>query len=175
MKIASGFKILFVVTIALLMWGCGSGGDSSRAVGSEKIVSKSVLSGAVPPDVRGIEITLVLPPGVTVNADSAGVPLTGVITTVAPNDVTAGTGSVTAKYTPASATTPGKLKIAIIRTTGFTAGDFLNVTCEVAAGATNISAAQFATEALKVFDNNGAEISGATAEIVATGAAITGP
>jgi hypothetical protein len=99
-------------------------------------------------------------------------PQVKVVSALAPNDVTSANGSLIAVYTPASGTTPGKVKLVVVRgDTPFTAGDFFSVACEVAAGQFVPADSAFGYEGLKIWDATGADItssSGATAEISAT-------
>jgi len=152
---------IVLVFSMLTLWGCGSGGNGT----SNTYISKSTLAGTVSPSVNGIQITLVLPTGVTAQTDGSGQPL---VTVLAPNNFTASNGSLIAIYTPASGATPGKVAITIIRASGFTAGDFFSVACEVAAGQAVPAASAFSYEGLTLFDSNGADITssiGATASI----------
>jgi len=106
MRIQGYCQLLLVSVVMLVLWGCG--GSSSQPGAGNKFIGKSVLA-TVNPNVGGIEMTLVLPAGVTVNADSNGLTQTGVVTVMAPNDVTTGNGSVMALYTPAAGTSAGKV------------------------------------------------------------------
>ena len=148
-----------VIILALLLCvlftlsGCGSVENKSPA----SIVSKSVLSGTVSPLVMGVQITLILPDGVTVQTDPvSGKPL---VTALAPNDVVATSGSLIAVYTPAAGTNPGQVQITIIRGTGtFTAGDFFSVACEVAAGQAVPDSTAFGSRGVKIWDATGNDI-----------------
>ena len=172
MKIRTFIKIVMMLALLSFIWGCGSGGGGTQ--GTVKYAAKSTLSGAFRPSVKGVEITLVLPAGVTVKADASGMTLAGVVTAVAPNDVTTANGSILAKYTPASGTIPGKVKIVIARgDTPFTAGNFFTVVCDVAAGQATPSAADFSCEGLNAFDSNGAVVP-ASWSITAGGTTVTG-
>lgn len=162
MSIKNVCMIMAGIALMLIQAGCGSGGGSTTASvttpsGTVTVSSKSVL-GAVSTAVKGIEMTLVLPSGVTVAADSSGITNAGVVTLLSPNNVTSSNGAVLAKYTPASGSTPGKVKIVIIRgDTPFVPGDFLNVKCDVVAGI-SVTSEMFSYEGLKAYDANGAAI-----------------
>ncbi len=162
-------KKLCVITILafllLTISGCGSVENSTPGT----FVSKSVLSGTVSPLVLGVQITLILPDGVTVEID----PVTGkpLVTALAPNDVATSGGLLDAEYVHADGTTPGQVKIAIIRgdtSKPFTAGDFFSVVCVVAAGQAVPSSSAFSFSGLKIWDADGNDItssSGATATV----------
>lgn len=116
----------------LIAAGCGSGGGGAASTSGGAVQKKAYLTGASVQNVKGIELTMTLPDGVTVDADASGGTLPGVITMLAPNS--AGT-SVSGKFTPASGTTAGLVKIVIANSsTPFTVGDLFVVTCNVAAG-----------------------------------------
>lgn len=157
MNIRTYFKIMIIMVAVAFIGGCGSG--SAPGTAGNKFVSKSTLAGAISNTVKGIEITLVLPSGVTVKADANGQILAGVVTSLPPNDVTSGNGLVIGMYTPASASAPGKVRITVIRgdSNFFNAGDFFNVVCDVANGV-NVTAADFSYEPIMIFDANGADI-----------------
>lgn len=155
MKIRTFVKIVMMLAVLSFIWGCGSGGVQGT---TNKVAAKSTLAGALSPKVMGVEITLVLPAGVTVKTDASGMTLAGVVTTVAPNDVTAANGSVLAKYTPASGTVPGKVKIVVARgSTPFVPGAFFTVVCDVEAGK-SVTATDFTCEGLNAFDASGAVV-----------------
>jgi hypothetical protein len=82
-----------------------------------------------------------------------------VVTALAPNNITATNGILIPIYTPASGTTPGKVKITMIRgDSPFTAGDFFSVACVVEAGQAVPAASAFSTEGLRIWDATGTDI-----------------
>lgn len=102
-----------------------------RLATSEKTGSAAVIN--------GITVTLHLPPGVTLRADFSvpekkeKEPLQG---TVVASGVGALAGSqLRAAYVPAAAATPALVTLTLINAAGFTAGEFVSITCDVPAGA----------------------------------------
>lgn len=149
MKMLTCVKVVMLLAVAAFIWGCGSGGNQPTVSNSTK---KSVQLAA---PVKGIEITLVLPPGVTVKADPAtGETLPGVVAVTGPNAGRANSASLS-KYTPGT----GRVKIVFMSDTAFVPGEFFTVVCDVAADAT-ATAGSFGTEGLVLYD-------------AATGAAVT--
>ncbi len=155
--------IAMLACLLVIIHGCGSVENRTPGI----FVSKSVLSGTISPAVKGVQITLILPDGVTVQNDPvAGSPL---VTALAPNDVTSSAGSLIAVYVPALGTAPGQLQITIIRGVGsFTAGDFFSVACEVAGGQEIPTSGAFGYTNVRIWDANGNDItssSGVTATL----------
>lgn len=145
MKILTCVKVVILLAVVAFIWGCGSGGNQAPTSSNTK---KSVSLGA---PVSGIEITLILPPGVTVKADLAtGKTLEGVVTVTGPNAGRANSASFS-KYTPASGGVPGKVKIGLMSDTAFVAGEFFTVVCDVAAEATATDGS-FGYEDLVLYD-----------------------
>jgi hypothetical protein len=118
-----------------------------------KLSTQGTLAGGS--SIGGIEVTVNLPAGVTVKADTSGT-LVGVVTTsgVVP------TGSlVQARYIPASGIGQGSIKIALIEAMGFGIGEFVTVNCDVSVGAIP-SAIDFSLTDFKPVDLNSAAIAG---------------
>lgn len=157
MKIRVLIQAVMTAGMLAFIGGCGSGGGTS---GNSKFVSKGALAGPLNPGVKGVEITLVLPAVATPEINAAtGQP---VVTLLPPNNVTDSNGILSVTYTPTSGTTPGKVKIGVIRgDIPFRPGDFFNVPCVIAAGQ-SVTADNFSTEGLRVWDSNGADITSST-------------
>lgn len=154
MKYLHFLRILPFLAAMALIWGCGNGGGDSDSV--RKTVSLSAAA-------KGLEITIVLPDGVTVRADASGTPFAGVVTVTGANAALTNNYSYSL-YTPASGSTKGRIRIVLMTDSVFQPGEFFTIACDVAAGVA-VTPGQFSYENLKVFDANGAEISGPTAEI----------
>lgn len=105
--------------------------------------------------VKGIQLELVLPAGVTIRHDvSNGRPLVGIVTAAS----SASSSYVDSKYT-ASANT---LTIGFITGSGIGVGNFVTFTCDVSPGvATPISTA-FTVQGVKAVDSNGVQMQGVT-------------
>jgi len=154
-------NILCLAALSFMLIGCGSGGGSSPAAtnstaGTQAVVTISTEeSGAVSSlPIIGIEITLSLPPGVTVDADASGQTGSGIVKA---SGVAAGASTI-GNYTPATATTPGTVKIAVIKSTGFGAGEFVSVTCN--RNGASFSASDFTLSGFKAVDHYGITITG---------------
>lgn len=170
MKIRILIQAVMAAGLLVFIGGCGSGGGTSA---NGKYVSKSTLAGTINPNVKGIEITLVLPSGVTVATDPTktdGSTAQGVVSIPVTSPNAAKGATIAAKYTPASATPDNRGRVMIgvfsVSANSFEAGDFFTVVCDVAPRDTQITAGDFSTEGLKAYDMNGAEIiTGATASL----------
>jgi hypothetical protein len=110
-------------------------------------------------NIYGVNVTLDLPSGVTVLADANGSVSASVLLA---GGAAAGNSLTSAMYTAASGTTPGKVHLALISTTGFSAGHFLAVTCIVAPGVTPTFGSSLLEPGAHVVNANGTDISGAT-------------
>jgi hypothetical protein len=109
-----------------------------------------------------LDMTIDLPAGVTVNvADPAtGEAAAGTVT----NSGSAGAGTqVVAKVIPAAGSTPGKMVIGMINSTGFGAGECLTIDFKIAAGANFPAATDFGITGVSAKDANAKLINGVTA------------
>jgi hypothetical protein len=86
------------------------------------------VAGATSP-LAGIELLVTLPPGVTVKSDAKGI-LPG--SSLQASGSALGSALIAGSYTPATAAMRGKVKLALISTTGFSAGAFATLQCDVA-------------------------------------------
>ena len=164
MKIKSLWYLIVAAT-ALALAGCGSGGDASAPAplpavnNSVAVVKLSVVGGGG--NVEGIDVTFDLPSGVTVAADANGSVSAAAITLQG----VAGSSFKEAKYTAATATTPGKVHIAMVSSTALVDGVFVTVNCDIATG-TTVPLSSFSNSLVesgaKVVDANGVPITGAT-------------
>jgi hypothetical protein len=107
-------------------------------------------------NLNGIQVTLTLPEGVTVKADS-GIPKSGL---VALSGVVSGSSLLETHYLPA-ATKPATLIMALASKDSFSTGEFVTIKCDVAAGKT-LTSASLSYSGGKVVDGVGAVINGIT-------------
>ena len=156
-------KIVLSAAMAALIAGCGGGGSTS-GVSASKVSAKGVLNVTNNPNVKGIQLTLVLPADVTVATDPAYTDnrtRAGVVTIPSTSQNSGKISIQVAKYTPASGTDKGMVTVAIVvnnpQIDSFMSDDnFFTITCDVAAGAT-VSASDFSSK-VKLFDAAGAEV-----------------
>jgi hypothetical protein len=94
---------------------------------------------------------------VTVTADGTGKVDAGNL--AASGDAAGGSVVVTGQYTPATSSASGKVKIIVIKTTGFSSGEFATLTCDLANGVAP-NPADFSLSDFKPVDQNGAAIDG---------------
>ncbi len=138
--------IIFVVT-ALCMAGCGSGGGggtTASATPTQAVITLSTQGTPSPQPITSAQVTLTLPAGVTVAADQNGNTSNGVVQASG-----SATGAVMAQgiYTPATSTAPGTVQVFIVKSGGFSAGEFATVTCNFTGAtpsATSFSLSNFA-------------------------------
>lgn len=161
-KLSNVIIIFCLVTLAAVLAGCGSGGGGSSSGGTSSTTATQAVvtisteeSGTVSSlPIIGIEVTLALPPGVTVSADASGQTESGIVKA---SGVAAG-ASIIGNYTPATATTPGTVKIVVIKSTGFGAGEFVTVTCN--RNGASFSPSDFSLSDFKAVDHYGITITG---------------
>jgi len=149
-----------------LLPGCGggSGGSAAAAGTGPTITLNPSVQGTLAPGTRigSLDLTLSLPAGVTVKADSNGQVLDSA---VQPSGAAAGALAVAA-YTPADATHPGRLRIILIQAGGFSTGAFGTIRCDLA-GVPAPAAAAFGLSGLAVTDVDSVPIAGLTASLTA--------
>jgi len=104
--------------------------------------------------ISGIEIVVMLPPGVTVKADY------GIVTTALQGSGGALSNSITSgHYTSPTASMRGKVTLAVVSTTAFAAGEFATLQCDVAPDATPKSA-DFIMTVLDAIDGQNIPLTG---------------
>jgi len=159
-------KVMSPVLIAAmaLFTGCGGGSSGSpapaTAVPASTFTLKPSLQGllASGTSIGSIDLTLSLPAGVTIKADSNGQALDGVVT---PSGIAAGSLAV-ARFTPADASQRAKLRIVLINAKGFPTGEFATVRCDLIAGSAPVLG-DFTGSALVVTDVDSKAIRGLAA------------
>jgi hypothetical protein len=142
--------IIILFSLITLISACGGGGGGGTPPATAPTTAKLILaaSGGLPEETRvgGIEITVILPTGVTVAAtpDSES-----------PDKLVVDAGSLSAApgapgslingtYTPATETDPGTVSIFIASSSGFATGEFAVLTCGL--NGTNPAASAFTLE-----------------------------
>lgn len=161
MKMRTVMLAALMLIMLAVMWGCGSV-ENQGVVSSGTQKSVLMLSGPV----KGIDITLLLPAGVTVKADPyTGETLPGVIALSGLNAGMANSYPL-GFYTPAYEGSPGRVRIALMSNTAFVAGEFFTVTCDLASGVVP-AASDFGYEGLTLYDaaTGGAITTGVSATI----------
>jgi hypothetical protein len=123
--------------------------------------------------ISGIEVTVVLPQGVTVAAAPSAVnpavqeANAGVVTISGVADPAVFTQvKPTAIFTPASATKPGTVFLSLPASADFNPGEFVTVITAITPG-TFPKATDFSLTGFTAFDPNGAPINGVTGSFVA--------
>jgi hypothetical protein len=170
MKFSLATVAVFFSILPLITGGCAAGSKAGTAglpaaltatsprdaVFTGKCVAVVSVEGTLPSGVRigGVDITLNLPPGVSVKTGKDGQILPEVVT---PSGVASGSLSV-AKYTPAMGSIPAQLRLAAIKVEGFDAGDVATLSLEVTG--TLPKAEDFSTAAMLVIDEIGKPLAG---------------
>jgi hypothetical protein len=171
MRILKSLSVTVFTMAVMAMFGCGGGGGGGGTPQPTTATLKLLSQGTAGTKIRGIEVTVVLPPGVTVKAtslpatDTGVVVLSGATATAAFTAANAGLLNPTVIYTPATATAPGTVKILIPSAADFDLGEYVTVNTNIAAGSFP-AATDFALTGFTAVDLNGAPITGVTSTIV---------
>lgn len=164
LKYVSG--MLFTLAV-MSMFGCGGGG-STPAPPPTSATLKLLSQGTAGTKIRGISVTVVLPPGVTVKAtastDNPAILVTDQGVVVPSGATTAATFNVVNPigiYTPATGTLPATVAISLPGVADFNLGEYVTVNTVIAAGNFPIPA-DFTLKDFTAVDLNGNVISGAS-------------
>lgn len=153
MKVAPNFLLVMVALGLVVISGCGGGGGSSptpdvTAPKTALVTLATATMDTIPSGtlITGYDVTIMLPPGVTVKS-TTNAPQTddGVVTVSA----AAAGASILSVYTAATATTPGQVRILLAKGAGLSAGVFCTVNCDISAGS-NPRTSDFAQPAYSV-------------------------
>jgi len=159
--------MFLAIAAVMALFGCGGGGGGGGGTPAPPTTATLKLSsqGTAGTNIRGIEVTVVLPKGVTVAATTtvdpavmetnAGVVLLSGATVADP--AAFGQLKPIASYTPATGTSPGKVKIGLAAQKDFSLGEFVTLNTVIAAGNLPV-ATDFSLEEFTAFDQNGAAI-----------------
>ncbi len=154
--------IIGFILCAGALAGCGGGGGG-KSQPAQAVLKLSTQGSVTARAINGVQATINLPTGVTISADGT----TGKIklSALVASGVAAG-GSVVAggHYTAATAAAAGSGKVMVVNTSGFDAGEFATVTCDLAKGVSP-TAADFTVVSSKVVDQNGAALAGVTVAV----------
>jgi hypothetical protein len=159
MNILKRLSGMFFVVAVMALFGCGGGGGGTAQPTTATL--KLSTAGTAGTHISGIEVTVVLPNGVTVAATTtvdpavmetnAGVVVLSGATVADP--VAFSSLKPIASYTPAT----GKVKILLAAQKDFSLGEFVTLNTVIAAGNTPV-ATDFSLEGFKAVDANGAAI-----------------
>jgi hypothetical protein len=165
--------IAFLVCAGALV-GCGSGSSGSSggsrtpgASGGQVVLKLSTQGSVASNAINGVQATINLPAGVIIGADAT----TGKINASAllASGVATGTSVVAGgHFTAATSSAAGSAKVIVVKTSGFDAGEFATLTCDLASGVSP-SSADFTVSDVRVVDQNGAAITGVTVAVALAG------
>jgi hypothetical protein len=114
---------LLLAGVALGMAGCGS----SETASQRRAVSKLTLPADFARTVGGIQLTLNIPPGVSVATDAAGSVAAGAVELVGAS----ASASLQKSYKPATAAAAGSLTLIAIEPDGFAASEYLMIHLDI--------------------------------------------
>jgi|SRR6185369_5418022 len=164
MNILKSLLGMFFAVVVMALFGCGGGGGGTPPPPT-KATLKLSTAGTAGTSIAGIQVTVVLPKGVTVAATTtidptvmetnAGVVLLSGATVADPAAFSQ--LKPIATYTPATDTTPGKVKIGLAGQKDFSLGEFVTLNTVIAAGNVPV-ATDFSLEGFTAVDSNGAPI-----------------
>lgn len=147
MKTKSLLNLLMIVGALTILPHCGGGGGGGGNTPAQPTTAVLTLSttvnGVIPANtiITGYDVTIILPAGVTVKSTTPPQTDSGVVTATG---VAAGSSTTIAGvYAPAAGATLGKVRFIVANGSGFSAGEFCKVTCDIAAGSTPPSASDF--------------------------------
>jgi hypothetical protein len=162
----SGLLILILALALFTLSGCLGDNNTEDTIPPPQSTTATVkILSAGTGTIYGIDVALVLPAGVTVKATSDGNKMVTNTGVVAASGMAAGANAI-ATYTAAAGATAGKVTILVANSAGFTAGEFVTVNCDIAAGSVP-TAADFSLEGFAPVNGNGAPITGLTVALTA--------
>lgn len=171
MKILQNLSRIFFALAALSMFGCGGGGGTTAPPPTKAVVALLSQSATAGTKIGSIEVTVELPAGVTVkatqsatNPDKLETDL-GVVVLSAATAAAFGDIKPVGVYTPATATTPGKIFISLPAQVDFNPGEYVIVNADFPVG-TLFAPTDFKLSGFTAFDNQGAPMPGVTSSIV---------
>lgn len=157
--------VLVMTLFCLVLAGCGGGGGSSSPPASNVAMVTLSVQGTTG-TIGAVDVTVDLPAGVTVASDASNnyVVSSGVLTAVG----SASNSIVVGRFIPATATTPAKVRIAVINSVGFAAGEFLTMKCDIAPGTTPQASGFSVEPGASVIDGAGQALPGASVVLAVT-------
>lgn len=175
MKTLKRLSVLVLAMTIMTVVGCGGGdGGGGTPAPPTKATLKLLSQGPAGTKIRGIEVTVVLPTGVTVKASpSATNPAIletnpGVVVLSGATVVDPAAFSQLAPlgiYSPATTAAPGRVFISLPAQADFNLGEFVTVNTDITVGSFP-KAADFSQSGFTAVNLNGAIIPGVTASIV---------
>ena len=159
--------------LLLFLCSCsGGGGGGGSAVGNNNTQTSSITMStagtlATGTQIGGIQVTLALPPGVTVKSTTNPPETDAGVVTVS-GIATGAYADLIAVYTAATNTKPGGISAQIVNANGFSVGKFATVTCKSALGFA-LKASDFSVVDFAAVDLNGVVIQGLSLQLVADG------
>ena len=138
--ISRSVKLFTLMTVAIFgLTACGGGGegrdDAAVRAGASLRLAGTMASGQ---SVHGVQMTLHMPPGVTVKIN----PANGDVAASVIRFTGSGNPTIGVNYIPAS----GELIFLVVHPTGFTLGDFLELTLDVTPGTIPVASDFFLTD-----------------------------
>jgi len=154
MKRNSITGLLIILGLLTTLAACGGGGGGGAPVPATKAILTLSTSGTG--TISGIEATIHLPAGVSVKASpySAGSPTYVTDPGVVVSSLTGTDVSVLASYV--TTTSSSQININVINLSGFGAGRFATVNCDINSGSPG--ATSFSLSNFKAVDGDGAEL-----------------
>jgi hypothetical protein len=167
MKRSTISSVLILLFILVSLAACSSGGGSTNPPPPTKAVITLSMTGTLPAGmlIYGTQATVNLPPGVTAKASPSSANPQALVTdlgVVSASGQAAGAEIASGAYL-ASSTTPTtyKVDLSVSKSSGFSAGEFAVVNCDIAAGYFPAVTAFTVTD-FKAVDQNGATLTGLT-------------
>ena len=162
-------SLLVFILVLSTIGGCKSShNDSAPAQPTTAIIE--IMSQGTATRIGGIEVTVVLPSGVTVKATPDVANPTVLVTdagVVTASGVAAGVNTMTiGTYSAASSGSPGKVMVEVANPDGFGTGEFVTIACDIAAGSFP-AAGDFSLTDFLATNLSGTLISGVTAGFTA--------
>lgn len=159
----SGLAILSL--LILVLSGCAGAGKGATAqlaaTGASSTVVTLSTNGTLPEgkSIGGIDVTLNLPPRVTVKADKTSETLPGVVV----SSGVAQDAPLVAKFTPAAGDAPARVRVVLLKLSGFKIGEFATLSLEVDGPVPPLS--DFSTTKVTITDINGMTLNGLTTAV----------
>jgi len=158
-----GLAILsFIVAIVGGCAGTGIGTPAQLATpGASTTVVTLSTNGTLPngKSIGGIDITLNLPPGVTVKADKTTETLPGVVV----SSGAAKGAPLVAKFTSAAGIAPAMVRVVLLKLSGFGTGEFATLNLDIDGPVPALT--DFSTTRVTITDINGTTMNGLTTTV----------
>jgi hypothetical protein len=166
MKRSTISSLLIILFILVSLTACGGGGNNSSPPPTKAVITLS-MTGTLPAGtlIYGTQATVNLPTGVTVKASPSSANPQAMVTdlgVVSASGQAAGAEIASGLYLVSSTTpTTYKVELSVSKSSGFSAGEFAVVNCDITAGYFPAVTAFTVTD-FKAVDQNGATLTGLT-------------